>query len=62
MKSPTGKTDHESPCMQRIRKECKPNIYLPTVRNARVHRNYFCRDANLKSTTFNDDTVSLVQL
>jgi len=57
VKSPTGKTDlNESPYMQRIRKESTPNIYLPTVRNARVHRNYFCRDVNSKSTTFDDQT------
>lgn len=59
VKSTTGKRDTESLCVQRInRKECMPTIYLPAVRNARVHRNYFCSGVSVKSTTFNDPTVS----
>lgn len=61
VKSTTGKRDTtESLYVQSIkRKECMPTIYLPTVRNARVHRNYFCSGVNVNSTTlFNDSTTT----
>lgn len=59
VKSSTGKTDsYESLYTHGIRKECKPHIYLPTVRNARLHRDLYCRDVILKSATTDGQRVS----
>jgi len=55
VKSPTGKTNLiDSQYVQRIRKECNPNIYLPIV-TGQVRKNYNCR---FESSNRDDVTLS----